>query len=46
VIPVVVPKGFVELEYPLCLVVGVDLEGGRMPAGRFLHHIPLASFVA
>lgn len=41
-----VPKGFVELESPLCLVVGVGLEGRRrMPAGRFVRHIWLASFV-
>lgn len=42
-----VPKGFVELEPPLRLVVRVGLEGRRrMPAGRFVRHIWLASFVA
>lgn len=41
-----VPKGFVELECPQCLVVGVGLEGRRMPTGRFVGHILLVSFVA
>jgi hypothetical protein len=33
VIAVALPKGNVKLECPLRLVVGVGLEGGRMPAG-------------